>query len=253
VAEGDTIHRLARRLETALGGREIDRAEAPDPRSPVHRRSGELEGRRMESVDARGKHLLIDFSDGLAVHSHLGINGSIRIGGDGHVPRGRPWLLLASGDRYAAQFGGKLLRIVTESRLRNDPALMQLGPDPLRPEFDLPDAAARLRRMGAGRQVGEALLDQTIVAGIGNVIRIEACFRTRVDPWRKVDELSAEEAERVLFESRRVMQATLETGRRPSTIYGKARRPCPRCGERIQARGQGDANRIAYWCPGCQA
>lgn len=252
MAEGDTIHRIARRFETALVGREIERAEAADPRSPVRGRADELAGRTLIRAEARGKHLLLSFSGGRAVHSHLGINGSWRIAADGMLPGRRSWLLLASSHASAAQFGGKLLRIVSESRLRNDPALMQLGPDPLRPEFDLPDAARRLRRMGAGQQVGEALLDQTIVAGIGNVIRVEACFRARVDPWGNVDDLGVEQAERLLYESRRVMQATLATGRRPRTIYGKARRPCPRCGERIQARGQGDANRISYWCGHCQ-
>ncbi len=151
MAEGDTIHRYAERLGAALGGREIELAEAPDPRSPIHHRAAELRGRTLERAEARGKHLLASFSGGLALHSHLGINGSWRIRGDGLRPRGRPWLLLASGPSFAGQFGGKLLRVVSESRLRNDPTLMQLGPDPLRPEFDVEEAAQRLMRAGAGR------------------------------------------------------------------------------------------------------
>src|SRR5204862_1651453 len=117
---------------------------------------------------------------------------------DGRRPGGRAWLLLASGDVVAAQLGGRLLRLVTIARLRNDPLLRQLGPDPLAADFDRAEAAARLRRLGAGREVGDALLDQAIVAGIGNVIRTEACFRARISPWRPVGGLHAAEAERLI-------------------------------------------------------
>jgi endonuclease-8 len=253
VAEGDTVHRIAARLGAALGGRTIELAEAPSPRSPLHRRAGELRGRALERAEARGKHLIASFSGGLAVHSHLGINGSWRIRGDGRPPRGAAWLVLGSGRAVAAQFNGRLLRLVPESRVRNDPALLRLGPDPLAPGFDVEAAAARLLRAGDGREVGEALLDQEVVAGIGNAIRNEACFRARVSPWRRLGDLAAGEAERLIAESQWVMETALDTGRRPHSIYREAGRPCPRCGATIRSRGQGDANRIAYWCPGCQS
>ena len=105
--------------------------------------------------------------------------------------------------------------------------------------------------MGAGRQIGEAVLDQEIIAGVGNAIRIEALYRARVSPWRGVDELAADELAAVVDHSAEVMRIGLRTGRRPSSIYG-GRRACPACGGRIAARGQGDDNRIAYWCPSCQ-
>src|SRR5204862_8162271 len=144
VAEGDTIHRTARRLEETFGGRTIELGRAANPRSPIHGRGGELEGRILERVEARGKHLIATFSGGAALHSHLGVNGRWQVRGDGRAPSGRPWLLLASGRCVASQFGGKLLRLVSESRVRNDPALIQLGPDPLGPDFDREAAAARL-------------------------------------------------------------------------------------------------------------
>jgi endonuclease VIII len=253
VAEGDTIHRAAACLATALGGRTIELAEAPSRRSPIHHRAGELEGRTLVRVDARGKHLIASFSGGLALHSHLGINGRWLVRADGRRPRGSPWLLLASGHAVAAQFAGKLLRLVSESRVRNDPALLRLGPDPLAPDFEVEVATARVRRAGGGRAVGEAILDQTIVAGIGNAIRTEACFRARISPWRPVSDLGPGEAERLVAESQWVMETALATGRRPRSIYRQANRPCPRCGTTIRSRGQGDANRIAYWCPGCQS
>jgi endonuclease-8 len=249
--EGDTIHRIARRMEAALGGREIEEASAPNPRSPLHRRAGELEGRTLDRAEARGKHLLAHFSGGLVVHSHLGMNGRWRIDADGVRPRGRPWLVLNAGPAIASVSGGQILRLVSESRARNDPGLAQLGPDPLAPDFDVHDAAERLRRFGTGRAVGDAILDQTIIAGVGNAIRIEALFVARVSPWRPVDDLDSDTAERVIHESQRVMRTTLETGRRPRTLRnGRGR--CPRCGGQVRSRGQGDANRIAYWCERCQ-
>lgn len=250
--EGDTIHRAARRINAALRGQEIERAEAPSARSPIHRRAGELEGRTLEFAEARGKHLLLHFSGGLAVHSHLGVNGRWRIAADERLPHGRPWLVLASGRAVAAQAGGQILRLVSESRLRNDPGLMQLGPDPLARDFDPGEAVARLLAMGAGREVGDALLDQRIIAGIGNAIRTEALFRAGVSPWRQVAELGPEEAEVVIRENERVMRTSLRQGRRPRSIYRGTRESCPRCGGPIRSGGQGDANRTAYWCERCQ-
>lgn len=249
--EGDTIHRIARRMQAALGGREIQEASAPNPRSPVHGRAAELEGRTLERAEARGKHLLAHLSEGLVVHSHLGMNGRWRIDTDGVRPRGRPWLVIGAGPAIASVSGGQILRLVSESRARNDPGLAQLGPDPLAPGFDVQEAAARLRRLGAGREIGDAILDQRILAGVGNAIRIEALFAARVSPWRPMDDVDEETAERVVHEAQRVMRTTLEGGRRPRTLRDGHGR-CPRCGERVLSRGQGDANRIAYWCPRCQ-
>jgi endonuclease-8 len=250
--EGDTIHRIAERMRVALAGKVVERAEAPSPRSPLHSRAAEIQGRVLEGAEARGKHLLVHFSDGLALHSHLGMNGRWFIRADGRFPHGKPWLVLASGRAVASLVGGKTLRLVSESRLRNDPGLAQLGPDPLAPVFDREEAAARLLRAGTGTQVGAALIDQGIIAGIGNVIRIEALFRARVNPWRPVNELDADEALRVVAECERVMRTSIRTGRRPATMYKPAGRVCPRCGGPVQTRGQGDANRVTYWCDRCQ-
>jgi endonuclease-8 len=250
--EGDTIHRIARRINAALGGREIGLADAPSRRSPIHNRAAELRGRTLEGAEARGKHLLAHFSGGVVVHSHLGINGRWRVSVDGRVGGGQPWLRLGSGPAVAAQTGGKLLRLVSESRARNDPGLAQLGPDPLRPGFDRERAAAGLLAAGPGREVGDALLDQRLIAGIGNAIRNEACFAARISPWRRIGELESEDAELLLDECRRIMLVSVETGRRPHNVYRGTRRACPRCGTRIEARAQGDASRVAYWCPQCQ-
>ena len=250
--EGDTIHRAAARLDAALGGRVMELADAPDPRSPIHGRAKQLEGRTLEAVEARGKHLLAHFSGELVIHSHLGMNGRWRIRADGRLPYGRPWLLLGAGRGVAAQAGGKLLRLVSESRVRNDPGLMQLGPDPLRSDYERSEAIRRLRAAGT-REVGEALLDQRIIAGVGNAIRNEACYLVGVSPWRPVDSLSDAQVESLVDETRAVMLESVRRGRRPRSIYRANRRGgCPRCGSEISSRGQGDANRTAYWCPSCQ-
>ena len=250
--EGDTIHRAAARMNVALQGRQIALADAPNPRSPIFNRASELQGRTLESAEAFGKHLVAHFSGGLVVHSHLGINGRWSITADGRLPYGKPWLRLASGRGIASQSGGKLLRVVSESRMRNDPGLRRLGPDPLRPGFEVDAAAARLRRIGAGREVGDCMLDQAAISGIGNAIRNEALFRARISPWRKVEALSTDELELVVAEAERVMKISIAEGRRPQSIYRANRQLCPRCGGAVHSRGQGDDNRTAYWCAGCQ-
>lgn len=249
--EGDTIHRAAARTNAALEGKEITLADAPNGRSPICNRAGVLEGRTLEHAEAFGKHLVVHFSGGLVVHSHLGMNGRWFVTADGRRPYGKPWLRLASGCAVASQNGGKLLRVVSESRVRNDPSLRRLGPDPLRPGFEVEAAAARLRKLGAGREIGDALLDQQIIGGIGNAIRNEALFRARINPWRKVEDLTPNELELAVAENERVMKLSIAEGRRPHSIY-RANRGCPRCAGPVRSRGQGDANRIAYWCATCQ-
>jgi len=250
--EGDTIHRVARKIHVALVGREMERADAPHPRSPIHNRSGELAGRTLERAEARGKHLLLHFSGDRVIHSHLGMSGRWFVQADGRLPYGKPWLLLTSGRAVANMSGGKILRLVSSSRARNDPALLQLGPDPLRPEFNSEEATARLLAYEQSAGVGEALNDQSLIAGIGNVIRIEACFLPKVSPWRKVGDLSEGEARGIVDAASWVMETSMKRGSRPKQIYGRSRRPCPRCGGRILAHGQGDDNRLTYWCESCQ-
>jgi endonuclease VIII len=254
VPEGDTIHLAARRMNAALAGKPLELADAPNPRSPLHARAAELRDATLDEAEVFGKHLVAHFSNGLALHSHLGMNGRWFVAADGRLPYGRPWLRMAAGRAIASQNGGKILRIVSESRLRNDPALRRLGPDPLRPGFDVAEATERLRAGGRGREIGEALLDQRILAGVGNAIRVEALYEARVSPWRKVEDLSPDELELVVAETERVMRTSVAKGRRPRSIYRANRAGgCPRCGSGIRSRGQGDDNRIAYWCPSCQS
>ena len=133
-----------------------------------------------------------------------------------------------------------------------DPRLARLGPDILATEWDPADALARLA--GAPQlELGEALLDQTLVAGVGNIFKSEGCFAAKVSPWRRVGELSADEMASVLEATRELMIAAVVSGRQPGRVYRRAGRPCPRCRTRISSRKQGDDARTTYWCPTCQA
>ena len=252
--EGDTIHRISRRINAALAGRQLDVAVAPNARSPLHRRASELEGATLTKSEAFGKHLLVHFDNDRVVHSHLGMNGRWRISIDGSQAFGKPWLLVASGPAQAHVSGGKILRLVSAAKARNDPSIRSLGPDPLRPDFDEDAAAARILGWEPSERIGAALLDQSLIAGIGNVIRIEALWLAEVSPWRPIAELREPEAAALVTHSRWVMETAIAKGRRPKQIYGRnlARRPCPRCGGHIRSHGQGDDNRVTYWCEGCQ-
>ena len=250
MAEGDTILRAARRLEVALVGETVV-ASAPNPRGRAAKVE-RLDGRRLDQVASHGKNLLLRFGD-LVLHSHMGMNGSWHVysrGGQWRKPRRSAWAVLAGERQEAAQFGGPTLRLLRADRLRLDPQLARLGPDVLAPELDLEAIVARMRAEPA-RSIGDALLDQTLVAGIGNIFKSEACFAARVDPWRPVGDLSEDELRAVFEATRGLMLEAVESGRHTYAVY-RARRPCPVCGGRVASRGQGDANRTTYWCPRCQ-
>jgi endonuclease-8 len=152
------------------------------------------------------------------------------------------------------EFKGPLLELVTEGRTRFDQRLSALGPDVLAPEFDTERFLTRLRSDDPTRPLGDALLDQRNVAGIGNIWKAEGCWEAEVDPWRRVGEVSDAEVMAVIDRVRPRMQRSGDRGPRAITprVYRRTGQPCPRCGTRVTARGQGDANRNTYWCPGCQ-
>jgi len=250
MAEGDTILRAARRLDAALSGETVT-ASAPNPRGRAARIE-RLDGRRLDRVDSHGKNLLLHFGD-LVLHSHMGMNGSWHVyprGGRWRKPRRSAWAVLVGETQEAVQFGGPTLRLLPAARLGSDPQLARLGPDILAPDFD-PAAAVHRLRAHPDRTLGDALLDQNLVAGIGNIFKSEACFAARLDPWRPLADLDDDELAAVLAAARELMLQAVASGRHSYAVY-RARRPCPVCGGRLVSRGQGDANRTTYWCPVCQ-
>jgi endonuclease-8 len=263
--EGDAIHRAARRIDAALVGKPIVEIETPQRRHALDRWPERLDGRAVSAVDAHGKHLFIRFEGDLTVHSHLRMTGAWGVYRRGERWRrspGRAWLVIRTaehdvvalrGDPCGAtpRGDGPVLELMTESRTRFDRRLAALGPDVLAPELDEQRLLARLRGDDQTRGLGDALLDQRNLAGVGNVWKSEGCFATGIDPWRPLGRVSDEEALAVAREIRRLMQASVE-GSRALQVYEHAGRPCPRCGATIRARGQGDDNRTTYWCPACQ-
>ena len=240
--EGDSLYRAARRLQVLVG--ETVDAESPNPRAQATGVAEHLDGRRLERVEAIGKNLLLSFEGGLVLRSHLRMSGRWTVRDRDSSTRGRPWLILRGAAREAVLWGGPVLEL-------NKRAIRRLGPDILARPPDLDRMVANLRR-DAGREVGDALLDQRLVAGIGNMWKAEALWQAHVSPWWRVGEVTDEELRSVLEDAARMMRRSVDLGREERAIYRHAGRPCSRCRTIVESRGQGDANRTAYWCPRCQ-
>jgi endonuclease VIII len=243
--EGDSIHRAARRLQVLVG--ETVEVEAPHPRARVTGVASRLDGRRLLGVEAVGKNLLLRFEDGLVLRSHLRMKGRWQV-----LPRtgtstrrGMPWLVLRGQDAEAVLWHGPILEL-DDSRVRS------LGPDILADPPDIDAMTDRIRAADPRLAIGEALLDQRLVAGIGNLWRAEALWRAQLSPWSRLGDVTEEQLRSVLTEAAQLMRRSLDSGLRQRAVYRRAGRPCPRCETAIESRGQGDANRIAYWCPSCQ-
>ena len=255
--EGDTIHHAAQRIRAVLAGRAPDEIRTPHPRLRADRWPERLAGRAVTGVDAHGKHLFVRFESELVLHSHLRMTGHWGVYEHGRrwgrSPR-RAWLVMRAGDSEVVEFDGPVLELLTESRTRFDQRLAALGPDILADELAEDDILRRLRGDDPTRAIGDALLDQRTVAGIGNLWKSEGCFEAGIDPWRPARTVTDDEVRAILRAARPAMQHSARHGfqARPAAVYGRAGRPCPRCGETIRARGQGDDNRTTYWCPGCQ-
>jgi len=243
--EGDSLHRAARRLQVLVGERV--EVETPNPRAAVKGLAERLDGRVLESVEAVGKNLLLRFSGGVVLRSHLRMTGRWRVYRRGTARSGAPWLVLRGSEWEAAQWNGPLLSLAGVERVR------RLGPDVLGAGFSVDGVVGRLRDGAGGRPLGEALQEQRLVAGIGNMWMAEAAWEARLSPWLPVGEASDEELRAVVAAAERLMRKSLEGGRGAARqVYRRAGRPCRRCGAIVRSRGQGDANRTAYWCPGCQ-
>ena len=241
--EGDALHRAAVRLQPLVGER--IQAESPNPRGEATGVARAVDGRVLERVEAVGKHLLLEFEGGVVLRSHLRMSGRWRVGPRTDAVRGRPWLVLRGGGWEATQWNGPVLSLERRS-------LRRLGPDLLADETDVALVVSRLRGEPRSRLVGEALVDQRVVAGIGNMWLAEALWAARVSPWSRLGGVTAEELVSALGWARDAMRAAVRAPGGPRAVYRRAGRPCRRCGTAIASRGLGEANRTAYWCPRCQ-
>ena len=242
--EGDALHRAAQRLQPLVGQRlEV---ESPNPRAQATGVAPRVDGRVLEAVEAVGKNLLLRFEGGIVVRSHLRMTGRWRIEPRGKARTGLPWLVLRGDELEGVLWNGPVLTLESRNVATARPGRARRRTSTsMRP-------SARLR--GAGdRRLGEALQDQRLVAGIGNMWMAEALWTVQVSPWLRVGEASDEVLRDAVAAARRLMQEALATGRPGRQVYRRAGRPCLRCGTIVRSRGQGDDNRTAYWCPGCQA
>jgi endonuclease VIII len=243
VPEGDSLHRAARQLQVLVGERV--EVQTPHPRAAVKRLAERLDGRRLEQVEAVGKNLLLHFDGGLVLRSHLRMKGRWRVEPRGSVRSGKPWLVLRGAECEAVLWNGAVLELVGA---RGAP---RLGPDILGKPPDFETMLVRLRA-DPGRAIGDALLDQRLVSGIGNIWRAEALWERRVSPWRRLEEVDDAELRSVLEAAHTLMRDSVDGHRPARHVYRRAGRLCPRCGGTVHSALQGEHARTAYWCPGCQ-
>jgi endonuclease-8 len=246
--EGDTIERIAQRLQPLVGT--VPAIATPQPRTAGLRLGERLAGQAVQRIEARGKHLLLVFESGSAIHVHLRMTGRFTIAPIDQPIRGpahQIWLELAGAGIHAVLFNGPVLELLTPAQLSLHPALRRLGGDVLDEGFDAAAAVRRLRGRDPSDAIGSALLDQRMLAGIGNVWRSEVLHAVGVAPGRQLHTLDDATLELIAETA-----ATMMRTRRPGAVYGRTGKPCPRCGAPITSGVVGDDGRRSYWCPGCQ-
>ncbi|MDQ6783104.1 MAG: hypothetical protein M3063_06625 [Actinomycetota bacterium] len=263
--EGDTIYRSATSLRRWLGGRTITAARSGVGGLDARR----LVGRTVDAVEAQGKHLLIRFSGDVVLHSHMRMTGSWHVYPTGERwrrPAGQARLVLEAGNRTAVCFNAPVIELLDTHDERTHPSLRRLGPDVLRPATLVPDVVrARARaRAEASPTIGELLLDQQVVAGIGNIYRCETLFLCGVHPWAPSTTAGAATIDALVATASRIMarNATGPSGSpvgrdfdagvdRP-WVYRRDGRACRRCGTTVARGILGRQARSVYWCPACQ-
>jgi endonuclease VIII len=271
--EGDTIFRAARTLHRVLAGKTIVGFESVIPALTRVHDDQPVTGRTIERVEAIGKHILMRFSGSLILRTHMRMNGSWHIYRRGETwqrPRRDMRIVVATDDFEAVAFTVPVAEFLGERDLARHAALTQLGPDLLADAFDAAEAVARMRARGA-EPIAEVLLNQRVLAGIGNVYKSEVLFACGVHPFAAVSMLADETLEALVTTARRLLRLNVTAGVAPMTtygglrrttgrgdprarlwVYGRARQPCRRCGTPVRARKHGLDARLTYWCPRCQ-
>src|SRR3982751_2888585 len=271
--EGDSIYRAAQSLHRALVGKKVTSFETVLPKLARVDDDAPLKGRTIERVISAGKNLIIEFSGDLHLHTHMRMNGSWHIYRPGERwrrPRRDMRLVVATREFEAVGFNVPVAEFLQGKAIERQQDLRLMGPDLLADSFDTEEAIRRFR----GRQaleIADALLNQRVVAGAGNVYKSEVLFLARVNPFARVADVSDEALRDILTIARTHLHANVidptaaivtyrgyrrTTGRAdPSErlyVYGRARKPCRTCGTAIQVRAQGGDARLTYWCPRCQ-
>ena len=207
--EGDSLHRIARRLQLLVGERV--EAESPHPRGAATGVARAVDGRVLEHVGAVGKHLVLRFEGGVVVRSHLRMTGRWRVDPRGRVLRGRPWLVLRGTAWEATQWNGPVLAL-------GDVPSGRVGPDLLALETEPSTIVTRIRRVDQSRLLGEVLVDQRVVAGVGNMWLAEALWQARLSPWSAVGDVEDAELSEALTWARDEMRAAVLDARPPRNV-----------------------------------
>lgn len=253
--EGDTIHRTARTLRTALLDKPITRFAS------TRILTRDLVGKRFTAVEAHGKHLLLRLDDGRAIQAHMGMTGSMHVYRHGERWRrseGAARMVIEVEDFVVVAFAVPTLRIVVANR-ETPAAIAHLGPDVLAADFDADEALRRLRARG-DVPLGVAIMDQTALAGVGNIYKSETLFSLGLDPFAPVSAFDDAALAAVFARARRLMTSNLQGGMRTTTrnqaqrfyVYDRKGKACLRCQTLVEMKRQGEQNRSTYYCPRCQ-
>lgn len=272
--EGDTIFRSARALDRALGGKIVTRFETAYAHLASIDDDKRIAGRTLERVEARGKWQLMYFSGDLILVTHMRMNGSwhlYRTGEKWHRGRRDMRIVIETSDWIAVGFVVPVAEFHSAASLLRKTTILALGPDLLKQDFDVAATVAGMREHNDG-QIAEVLLNQRVMAGIGNVYKSEICFMCGVNPFRAVRTLDPSDLERLVFTARRFLtlnvaesasgEISTYAGLRGTThtsdhtarlwVYGRRGERCRRCGTPIEMRKQGVGARSTFWCPVCQ-
>ena len=272
--EGDTIFRAARTLHKALAGQVVTGFETVLPKLSRIDVDTPIAGRTIVGVNAKGKWMSMQFSGGLTLLTHMLMNGSW------HIYRpGEKWqrpaidmrIVVKTENIWAVAFKVPVAEFHTDDTLRRRQGFRTLGQDVLAADFQ-PETSIENLRAHSDLQVGVALLNQSIVAGLGNVFKSEVCFACGINPFRRVEGLRSDQLGCLVETARKFVLAnvteasgdriTTYTGMRRTTgsanteerlwVYGRREEPCRKCGTPIEAHKQGEDARTTFWCPKCQ-
>jgi endonuclease-8 len=260
--EGDTIYRAARALDRALAGRVVTGFESVFPRLTRVDQDASVRGRTIHRVESRGKHLLITFSGDLVLRTHMRMHGSwhiYRAGERWRRPVSDMRIVIRTAEFDAVAFTVPVAEFSTAGAAAR--ALESLGPDPLAAGFDAAEAVQRIRAAGDAA-IADALLDQRAIAGLGNVFKSEVLFAAGVSPFARAGELPEGAVARIVALAVKFMRLSADGGERRTrgsldrtkrlAVYGRAGKPCFRCGTPISRARQGLHARSTYWCERCQ-
>lgn len=252
--EGDSYARAARRVDAVLSGETIDEVAGSSP--TIRRWSDRILDSRVTGVRSVGKRLLIALDSGVTISTHLGMSGRVQVGTGRRRP-GSETLLLQTASHHVVVSAA---RIDTDRTAVIEAGLRRLGPDLLDPQFRAESTRAPV--FPKDRSVSELLLDQRVMAGVGNIFKNETLFLEKINPATPVGRLEPAQIDALIERARRLLVANASRSGRSTTglpgpngrnwVYGRAGLPCRRCGRAIVQQMIGRPPRVTYWCPGCQ-